>query len=110
MNIFELFSNIKKDPFPINTEKDILESSELMGIGLAFCHKVLIKMGSELKLTSTLNVGSTFNFSLCCEFPNKDLSVNEIIPYNTSIQDAISMNESLHVVANQNMLKFQSYE
>ena len=63
MNIFELFQNAKVDRIPVNSDKDVIESSELMGIGLAFCHKILEKMNSRLKLSSVVNVGSTFNFS-----------------------------------------------
>ena len=63
MNIFELFQNAKADRIPMSSDRDVMESSELMGIGLAFCHKILEKMGSRLKLSSVVNVGSTFNFS-----------------------------------------------
>ena len=59
---FQLFSKANWDISRFNNDKDIHQSSELMGIGLAFWHKILQKMDSELKLSSAVNVGSTFNF------------------------------------------------
>lgn len=63
MNIFELFSNSKVNGCNLKSDKDVIDSSELMGIGLAYCHSILKKMDSMLELTSTVDVGSTFNFS-----------------------------------------------
>lgn len=87
MNIFELFSNAKVNGCPINSDKDVMDSSELMGIGLAYCHAILKKMDSVLKLTSTVDIGSTFNFNLNAKYLTVEESQKEI-PGNVSIPDA----------------------
>lgn len=40
----------------------------MMGMGLAFCHKMLEKMGSKLELSSTRNIGSTFTFKIVTKY------------------------------------------
>ena len=35
-----------------------------MGIGLAYCNKMLTKMNSKLECISVLNIGSTFSFKI----------------------------------------------
>ena len=62
MNMYELFSSAKSDYYDNKTSKSFIEASELMGMGLAYWHKILKKMDSKLKLCSAINVGSTFNF------------------------------------------------
>ena len=80
MNLFDLFSSINSKSFNNNYDKSILESSSLMGVGLAFCHKMLGKMDSHLELKSTVNIGSTFSFALNMTFNSKEESVNENAP------------------------------
>ena len=68
MNLFELFSGAKTEDWKIRNDKDVIKSSELMGIGLAFCQKMLQNMGSKLKLSTAVNVGSTFSFEIKVEY------------------------------------------
>jgi two-component system, sensor histidine kinase and response regulator len=63
-NQFQLFSNANLVKQKIEKDKDVFKSSELMGMGLAFCHKMLNKMESKLELSSLKNLGSRFSFKL----------------------------------------------
>lgn len=67
IHLFELFNNCKLPYYNIESDKDIIESSELMGIGLTYSQKMLKKMGSKLELSSVVNVGSTFSFKISAE-------------------------------------------
>lgn len=51
----------------------MIESSELMGIGLAYSQKMLKRMNSKLELSSVIDVGSTFSFRIKTEFVPKDI-------------------------------------
>ena len=109
MNIFNLFSSANSKHNEDNSEKYMMESSELMGIGLAFCHQILKKMHSELKLTSTINIGSTFNFSLEADFPSDHVE-EIIVPANVSIGGFIQNNESMQMIAMQAAMKNQTFD
>ena len=64
MTLFQIFSNAQIDSYHIDSDKDVIESSKLMGIGLAFWQKMLTKMKSQLELSSVIGVGSTFSFRI----------------------------------------------
>lgn len=67
MNLFELFSNAKIDDYNLDTTKELIDSSKLMGMGLAYCHKILLKMNSKLEMSTAIDVGSTFSFKIMAE-------------------------------------------
>ena len=64
MNLFELFSSAKHADYNLESKKDLIDSSKLMGMGLAYCNKILTKMDSKLELSTAINVGSTFSFRI----------------------------------------------
>jgi signal transduction histidine kinase len=68
LNLFKLFANSKIKDYRIQSDQDIIESSQLMGIGLAYCQKMLKLMSSELKLTSLVDIGSTFSFKIKTDY------------------------------------------
>ena len=64
MNMFELYPNSNVNNLKFKNDKDVIDSSELMGMGLSYWNKILDKMSSKLKLSTALNVGSTFSFAI----------------------------------------------
>ena len=81
-NQFQLFANVNLKRTRIENDMDMFRSSELMGMGLAFCHKMLERMNSKLELSSTKDIGSTFSFKLRTQYkadliePNSAREVN----------------------------------
>ena len=70
-----------------------------MGMGLAFCHKMLKKMDSKLELSSIKNIGSTFTFKLIADFQS-DIEK----PRNTKeyLKDKMNMDQTVPKAINRN--------
>ncbi|CAI2384799.1 unnamed protein product [Moneuplotes crassus] len=91
-NQFQLFSSLNIKNTDIKNHSDMIKSSDLMGIGLAFCHKMLKKMDSELQLSSIKNIGSTFSFRLIANYQNysedprsaREMLSDKMIPHKIS--------------------------
>lgn len=64
MNMFDLYPSVNMNNLHFKNDKDVMDSSELMGMGLSYWNKILNKMSSKLKLSTVLNVGSTFSFAI----------------------------------------------
>jgi signal transduction histidine kinase len=103
MNLYQLFSNSRMRDYAIESDKDVHSSSQLMGMGLAYCHKMLTKMNSNLELTSAINIGSTFSFTLKVEyiankinlFSSKHASIPEKIMESITPKSIIGSNKNV---------------
>jgi len=72
LHLFKMFSEAK---YAVND--DMSKSTKLMGIGLAFCQRMLKEMKTELELTTVLRIGSTFSFKLNAGYNTKYESRDE---------------------------------
>ena len=98
MLLYDLFSEAK-----IIKSNDVNTSSKLMGIGLTFWQKMLQSMNSKLRLTTALNIGSTFSFELETEYITENMgkdSRQASTPINSLMSESVflsafSNNEAL---------------
>lgn len=49
-----------------------------MGMGLAYCHKILSIMKSKLEVTSKSGVGSTFSFNVKAKYKSEHEEPNSV--------------------------------
>ena len=100
MLLYDLFSEAK-----IIKSNDVNTSSKLMGIGLTFWQKMLQLMNSKLRLTTALNIGSTFSFELETEYYTEKNSGKDSRQASTPINSLMSESVFLSAFSNNEALE-----
>lgn len=67
---------IAKVFLPFEQVGSVDKKSEGTGLGLSICQKILLMMGSDLQIVSTLGVGSTFSFTLPISTQKTDAEIS----------------------------------